>query len=213
VIAIFNMNHGKVVAGWNQIMTLPRRITLAGPDQLGIEPAGAIESVRGRHVRVETTRLPANQDVVLEDVSGNALEIEAEFEPSTASVVELNVLRSPDREEVTRVQFFRNRGYRNREAGTQASAVSIDSSHSSTLSDVQARIPETAMVLLADTEPLKLRVFIDRSVVEVFVNGRQCLAVRVYPGRPDSRGVALRSVGQDTTLTSLDAWQMTNIYQ
>ena len=49
--------------------------------------------------------------------------------------------------------------------------------------------------------------------IEVFANGRQCLAIRVYPGRRDSVGVALRSVGQDTVLTSLDAWQMANIYR
>jgi beta-fructofuranosidase len=213
VIAIFNMNPGKPTKGWNQIMTLPRRITLAGTDQLGIEPAGAIESLRDKHDRLGTTTLPANQDVVLPNISGNAIEIAAEFQPSAASVVELNVLRSPGREEVTRIQFFRNRGYRNPEDGTQGSAISIDSSYSSTLPDVRARIPETANVVLADNEPLKLRVFIDRSVVEVFANGRQCLAVRVYPGRPDSVGVALRSVGRDTVLTSLDAWQMANIYR
>ncbi len=221
VIAIFNMNPGRPTKGWNQIMTLPRRITLSGADQLGIEPAGAIETLRGEHVHIGTTRLPPNEDVVLSSVSGNAIEIVAEFQSSSASVVELNVLRSPDREEVTRIQFYRDRGYRSRgrqydnqgrEDRSQGSAVSIDSSYSSTLPDVQARIPETANVLLAPDEPLRLRVFVDRSVVEVFVNGRQCLAVRVYPGRADSVGVALRSVGQETVLTSLDAWSMASIY-
>ena len=44
---------------------------------------------------------------------------------------------------------------------------------------------------LAQDELLELRVFIDRSVIEVFANDRQCLTVRVYPGREDSRGVSL----------------------
>ncbi len=34
-----------------------------------------------------------------------------------------------------------------------------------------------------------------KSVVEVFVNGRQCVAARVYPGRADSLGVSLRAQG------------------
>ena len=59
---------------------------------------------------------------------------------------------------------------------------------------------------------MELRVFIDRSIVEVFVNGKQCVAVRVYPGREDSVGVLLLAQGQDAVLTSLDAWQMNNIY-
>jgi beta-fructofuranosidase len=61
-------------------------------------------------------------------------------------------------------------------------------------------------------EPLKLRVFIDKSVVEVFVNGRQYLAMRVYPGRDDSMGVSLRAEGQDAKLNRLDAWQMKPIW-
>jgi beta-fructofuranosidase len=77
---------------------------------------------------------------------------------------------------------------------------------------VLSRAPETAPVYIEDDEPLQLRIFVDRSVVEVFVNGKQCVAVRVYPGRSDSLGVSLRSQGQDCELHSLDAWQMHNIY-
>ena len=42
---------------------------------------------------------------------------------------------------------------------------------------------------LQPREPLKLRIFIDRSVVEVFANGRQCMTQRIYPARRDSLGV------------------------
>ena len=92
-------------------------------------------------------------------------------------------------------------------------SLSIDTSLSSTLPDVRCRAPETAQVALDGKETLKLHVFLDRSVVEVFVNGRQCVAVRVYPGREDSVGVSLRAQGTDATLKSLDAWQMKSIYE
>ena len=75
-----------------------------------------------------------------------------------------------------------------------------------------SRAPETAAVFIEPDETLKLRVFIDKSVVEVFVNGKQCVAMRVYPDREDSIGVSLRSQGQDSELRSLNAWQMENIY-
>ena len=48
--------------------------------------------------------------------------------------------------------------------------------------------------------------------MEAFVNGRQCVAVRVHPGRDDSVGVSLRSQGRAAELKSLDAWQMKSIY-
>ena len=111
--------------------------------------------------------------------------------------------------------FFKNRGYKSRdyEEPVMLSVISIDSSYSSLLPNVLSRAPETAQIYIGQEEPLKLRVFIDRSVVEVFVNGKQCIAVRVYPGREDSVGVSLRSQGKDAVLKSLDAWQMKNIYE
>ena len=80
------------------------------------------------------------------------------------------------------------------------------------LPDVRLRAPETAPVYIKPWELLKLRIFIDKSIVEVFVNGRQCVALRVYPGRADSLGVSLLAQGQDAVLEKLDAWQMKNIY-
>ena len=166
--------------------------------------------------------LPANQEVVLDGIAGNAMEIVAEIDTGDAPMVEMNVLRSPGKEEFTRIAFYRERGYRNWERYTgwdreqlrraTDSLVTIDTSYSSTLPDVRSRAPETGPVYLAPDEPLQLRIFIDRSVVEVFVNGKQCLAVRVYPGREDSIGVSLRAQGQDARLVSLDAWQMKSIY-
>jgi beta-fructofuranosidase len=60
---------------------------------------------------------------------------------------------------------------------------------------------------------INLRIFVDKSVVEVFINGKQCVAARVYPGKENSLGVSLRAQGQDSELKSLDAWQMRNIYE
>ena len=215
VIIIFNMNPAKPTVGWNQIMTLPRRLTLIGPGRLGIQPAGDVESLRSDHRHIDAMTLPANGEIVLDGIAGNALEIVAEFEPKNVPMLELNVLRSPKREEVTRIAFYRDRGYRNRghRPGPRESLITIDTSYASQSADVRSRAPETAPVLLDGDEPLELRVFVDRSVVEVFVNGKQCVAVRVYPERPDSIGVSLRSQGQDAELKSLDAWQMRSAFE
>jgi len=212
VIVIFNMNPGKPTKGWNQIMSLPRRLTHRPKgffNPLNVEPAGDIESLRTNHVRLEARKVPANQEVVLEKVRGNAMELLAEIVPQGGQTVELNVLRSPDGEEVTRILCMRDRGYRHRGASC---VVSLDTSRSSRAADVRLRPPETAQVELARNEPLRLHVFIDRSIVEVFVNGRQCVAARVYPEREDSLGVSLRAQGRAASLQSLDAWHMKDLY-
>ncbi|MDA0712227.1 MAG: GH32 C-terminal domain-containing protein, partial [bacterium] len=87
-----------------------------------------------------------------------------------------------------------------------------DTTYSSVSPDVRSRAPETAQFMLDEGEMLSLRIFIDKSVVEVFVNGKQCLATRVYPDRPDSVGISLRAQGQSAELRSVDLWQMKPIY-
>jgi beta-fructofuranosidase len=47
----------------------------------------------------------------------------------------------------------------------------------------------------APGERLTLRVFVDKSVVEVFANNRQAIGRRVYPERIDSLGVILFAEG------------------
>jgi beta-fructofuranosidase len=220
VLVIFNINNAKPTPGWDQIMSLPRRLTLVGKNGLGVEPAGDIASLRGAHRHLGETALPANRELVLEGIQGNALEITAELDLRKSPMVELNVLRSPGKEEFTRIAIFKQRGYQNWDRFKDwnkwfescDSVVTIDSGYSSELPDVTSRAPESAPVWLASDEPLKLRVFIDKSVVEVFVNGRQCVATRVYPGRADSLGVSLRAQGSDAVLKQLDAWTMKSIY-
>ncbi|HJN13056.1 MAG TPA: GH32 C-terminal domain-containing protein [Pirellulaceae bacterium] len=105
--------------------------------------------------------LPANEEIVLKNVHGNAMELVAEIDPKRASMIELNVLRSENAEEVTRITFLRERGYRDRARRTgQQGVISIDNSRSSILPDARSRPPETAQIVMGRNEPLKLRVFI-----------------------------------------------------
>lgn len=220
VIIIFNMNAGKPNKGWNQIMSLPRRLTLTSDDQLRMEPAGDIESLRFGEKKINPMEITANKEIVFDGIEGNAMEILAEIDPLDSEMIELNVLRSPNKEEYTRIAFYKNKGYNiNRQLAPGKTAVdvssnliSIESSYSSILPDVRTRAPEVAPVHLEKGESLKLRIFIDKSVVEVFVNGKQCVAMRVYPGRIDSQGVSIRSQGRNAELKSLVAYQMKSIY-
>ena len=169
--------------------------------------------------------------MVLDGIEGDAIELNLEVDPRHSSLFEVDVLRSPGREEYTRICLYHRRGMKYREpfpddvrsnlvlstalstAARYESVITIDNSSSSTLPDALARPPESAPVLIEPGEPVRLRIFVDRSVVEVFVNGRQCVAVRVYPGRRDSTGVSLTSRGQESVVLSLDCWRMRSIYE
>jgi beta-fructofuranosidase len=64
---------------------------------------------------------------------------------------------------------------------------------------------------LAGKEPLKLQIFIDDSVIEVFANGRACLTERAYPARKESLGIGLFARGGKAQLRSMEVWPMTPI--
>ena len=181
--------------------------------------------------------LPANKEIVLKNIKGDAMELVMEIDPGNSTSLELNVLRSPGKEEYTRIIFMKDRGmssgrdYRfgqvarlrtDEPAPSQPqpptpqprqSLITIETSNSSTLPDVRPRGPETTSFQMQPGETLRLRVFIDKSVVEVFVNGKQALAARVYPGRSDSIGVSLKSQGQNSELKQFTAYQMKSIYE
>ena len=78
------------------------------------------------------------------------------------------------------------------------------------------RLPEEARTVvvqeapfeLAARETLELNILLDRSVLEVFANGRQCITQRIYPIRPASLEVRLFSRGGAVHVLSVHAWDM-----
>jgi beta-fructofuranosidase len=67
---------------------------------------------------------------------------------------------------------------------------------------------EAAPFELKKGEQLNLRIFIDKSMVEVFANDRQAVIRRAYPENPQSTGVSLFSQGKEAKLIRLKAWDM-----
>jgi beta-fructofuranosidase len=210
VINILNINDGKHTDHWDQIMSLAQRLTLGLDSQLRIAPVAAVATLRGPQQHVGEMTLPANREIVLNQIQGNTLELDVEIDPGLSRWVRLDVLRSLNGEEQTSITFYnfdRVLSYWYRTPGE----VVLDGSRSSSLPDVWLRPPERALMERPPGEPLRLRVFVDRSVVEVFMNERQYLAMRVYPARSDSLGVSLRAQGQGAVLKKLDAWNMSSI--
>lgn len=237
LVTIFNITENmgpkreSITEGWQGMMSLPRVLSLhegyGKPpalqekpfiiesnlrdffNPLRIEPVAELQRLRGEPISIKGLTVESGTDLVLPDVRGRALEIEAEIEFREAREVSLDILRSPDGEERTRIRLFREAWHgRSQNAHT----LSIDVSESSLDPRVPARMPESGPLWLEENELLRLRVFIDHSVVEVFANDRQCLTVRTYPSREDSRQVSLQARGGSATLKNLTAWKMKSIW-
>lgn len=214
IVVLFNTNPGiPRKDDFSEMMTLPRLLTWE-KDSLHVRPWDAIESLHRDSTHLEHIAVPANQEIILDKVSGNALEISMEVDLGKAKTFELSLLRSPDGQEYTQIIFQRDMGRPTREYENYAptSTITIDNTHGSISPLFTSRPPETAELPFAKGETLKLRVFIDRSIVEVFVNDRQSVTLRTYPERDDSRGISVRASGNDAEIRCLDTWQMASIW-
>ncbi len=222
--AIFNINYGMYTETLNQIMSLPRSVcfTDADKDALSFKP---IEEVDSLHIpetlaTVEETELAANVEFIPKNIKGNCSEFAFSFEAKNIPVLVIKVLRSEDAEEHTDICIYRQRGYTYLKAlapgfgnrGTQESVVVLDSAYSSLGEEAKRRAPEMQTAYLAPEEALTIRVFVDKSVVEVFVNDKIAVCARVYPTREDSTGVSITPIGQSIKLLSLKKYDMDSIF-
>jgi len=67
---------------------------------------------------------------------------------------------------------------------------------------------QEAPLALKPGEPLKLRIYLDKSILEVFANGRQCMTQRIWPVQKDSTGIRLFSTAAGAQATQLESWDL-----
>ena len=94
---------------------------------------------------------------------------------------------------------------RRSEDGRKAVKVAFDGSQ---LEVTGARAP---FQLREGEKALKLRVFLDKSVMEVFANDRACVS-RVIDAAQKDLGVAVFAAGSRAAVKTLDVWQMKPIW-
>ncbi|MFO0890348.1 MAG: GH32 C-terminal domain-containing protein [Isosphaeraceae bacterium] len=198
------------------VQSLPRVLSLAPDGTLLIRPVEELETLR-RHPR-SLVNLPirADAETPLKEIQGDRLELALEIDPGDASEVGLAVRCSPDGKEATEILHR-----------VHANELVLGMARSTLRSDVvytrgpldtggvhrAADYPDPRKTVeapfsLRPGEPLRLRVFLDGPMLEVFANDRQCITQQVFPSRKDSVQVRLLARGGSATLSSLQAWDM-----
>jgi len=183
-------------AGWAGVQSLPRELTLGGDGDLEQRPVAELETLRRDHDHQCAIEWEGRKPL---PVAGDALELNVRILPRKATVVGLELLASPDGQESTCLAYEPER-----------QMLVLDTRRASQDAGAQGRLAEAPLVLQDDV--LRLRVFVDHSVVEVFANDRVCLTGRAYPTSPDAQGVALICGGGTAVLEGLDAWEMASIW-
>jgi sucrose-6-phosphate hydrolase SacC (GH32 family) len=181
--------------GWSGTMSLPRVLSLGEDGRLRMDPPDEIARLRYNAKKQTDLAVPADGELAVEGIGGTSLELGLEMNAQNAQQFGVKVCCSPGGEEQTSIYY-----------DAVEKKLKVDTTKSS-LTEGPKSVEAGPFELQAD-EPLKLRVFVDKSVVEVFANGRQAVMRRVYPSRDDSVGVAVFSRGGSASVTTLEAWDL-----
>ena len=165
-------------AGWAGVLSLPRQLTVSRDGTLGFAPPSELRALRGRHQRFENLTVAEGRQV-LGGVQGDALEVLIQFDKTEATHIGLVARCAPDGIEGVELVY-----------------------------DQPAQRFGGVPLALGRGETLALHVYIDRSVLESFANGRACQTRRTYPTRQDCLHVALVTRGGTARVRSVDVWEM-----
>ncbi|QGZ38274.1 beta-fructofuranosidase [Pseudoduganella flava] len=180
-------------AGWAHNGGLPITLTLGADGDLRLAPIAELATLRGKPLLDLRDASVADAAKALGALRGDAIEIELALAPAPAAGKRgLRVRVGQDQAEYTalyvdtarnRLEIDRTRSTAGRSYGVQGGAFDLGK------------------------EPLRMRVFLDRSMVEAYVNERKSLTSRVYPSRDDALGLGLLALPGDRVV-SLKVWPM-----
>ncbi len=186
---------GEEAKGWSGVYGLPRSLWLGEDGTLRMRPVKELAMLRCDEKTWNNITLADGHRKKLDGVIGDSCELQITIDPAfTAKRVGIKVRASARGEEETLLYY-----------DAESKQLVFDS----TRSGVDGRrAVERAPLRLSGGEPLTLRVFVDKSVVEVYANDRQAICRRVYPGRDDSLGTVLFATGGRAKCSSVKAWEM-----
>lgn len=181
---------------WNGAMTLPWILRLSEDGSLRYSPAPELATLRGEHQHLTDLTVNSAESMPLLGVNGDCLELQTTIDTGTADTLGMVIRRSPDGSEQTRIVY---------EPGSGKLYIDRERSSLKQQGDVT---PHHTKLELVNGELLRLRVFLDRSVIEVVGNDRTLLSERIYPSRTDSLGTSLFAAGNSIKVEVLDVWEI-----
>jgi len=169
--------------GWNGCLSLPRQLSFSRAGRLEQMPAPQLSKLRGNPAAWRNVRLDSDRKSLVLPES-NALEIEAELDLQSATSVGLGI-KSTNKAPHVLVNF-----------------------NGLELQVLDAKAP---LNLAKGDRKLKLRIFIDRSVLEVFANETVCVTKTISPLAPDA-ALEIRAEGGNANAKRIQAWPIKPIW-
>lgn len=190
--------HGELLH--KTVQSLPRELSLREDGTLRISPVRELESLRGTPTILNDVLLahpltghgghvPPNQPPMLQAIATL---------PSDACELRVTVARQEANRKLFGLVLFAD------EHGNGLPLMFRPETGTIRLGSTEAPL---AMTDLPEREDVELRIFVDRYLVEVFVNDRQAL-VAAFPGYGDRREIRAFTVGAPTKIERLEMWPL-----
>jgi beta-fructofuranosidase len=174
--------------GWNGCHSLPRILSLRSDGTLRIEPASELKMLRESNVHLENLIISPDSKEKLGYFSDLRLEMIAEFQLIDAESFGFKLFQSPDKQIEEQIE--------------------INSSNYI----IRAGKEKGNLSSLIGQERLYFHIFIDKSVIEIFINNRECLTSRIYPETENCNGFDIYAINGEVRLKSLDLWTIESIW-
>jgi beta-fructofuranosidase len=166
------------------IQSLPRELSLPEDGVLRIKPLRELEQLRYNLKQESEIAVQSDSSRMFEEIAGDTLELAITVSPNSAEEYGVSVFCDKD--------------------GKGFPITVLPRSKAFAMGSIKVPFE------LAKGETLSLRVFLDKGMVEVFVNDRQA-AVYMQPHSKENVGISLFSKGGDIA-ASVKGWKMKSIY-
>jgi beta-fructofuranosidase len=187
-------------AGWTHLYSLPRQLRLMLDGILAQTPHPNLCRLRNDQVENITDQdIAENVKDNLSNTIGDNLELHFSIIPGSAESFDIIVRRSNDNLEYTVIRF-----------DEASNKVVLDQTHSS-LSNSVAKNVKDANYVFSNTDTLDIRVFVDKSVIEVFVDNITSFSTRVYPTQ-SALSYDIVANGGQLKLAAMQSWTMDTTY-
>jgi sucrose-6-phosphate hydrolase SacC (GH32 family) len=186
-------------AGWAHLYGIPRVWELKDGATLVQKPLPELTKLRDQHQEYTDVEVVAWEENFLGDLSGKQLEIKATIDPGDANRFGFYVGKAADRTELTKIYY-----------DFSQQLFYVDRSRNSKQSGVPKDLKAGSYTLNAGQE-FDMHLFIDGSVVEIFINNEAAFTTRIFPSEIDSDGVDMFVEGGTATAKKVDVWTLNDM--
>lgn len=184
----------KLFSGWSGTYGLPRSLWVGADGTLRIQPIKELENLRQAVKEKKNFLIKADSEIELNGFGKELNELEITLDPSSSEKIGIKVACSENGKEYTSIYY-----------NVKEKKLVIDATKSSL--GYGRKIIEEAPLSLSTGERLKLRVFVDKSIIEVFANDKQAISRNIYPTLGGT-GIKLFSKGANANVISIKAWEL-----